>query len=58
MPVTPPGLACTGVECDVSNPAAVEALMEAAQQLLGGTDVVINNAGYSGSFQVWWGHPP
>lgn len=42
----------------MSNPAAVEALMEAAQQLLGGTDVVINNAGYSGSFQVWWGHPP
>ncbi|KAI3437866.1 hypothetical protein D9Q98_000312 [Chlorella vulgaris] len=41
-----------GMECDVSNPDSVEGLMDAASELVGGPiDVVINNAGYSGSFQ-------
>jgi NAD(P)-dependent dehydrogenase (short-subunit alcohol dehydrogenase family) len=41
------------MECDVSNPDSVEGLMDAASELVGGPiDVVINNAGYSGSFQV------
>ncbi len=39
--------------CDVSNPASVDAMMAAAMEQLGGrVDIVINNAGYSGSFQV------
>jgi len=40
-----------GVACDVSDAQAVEALVEATIEKLGGCDCWINNAGYSGSFQ-------
>ena len=41
-----------GVEVDVSSPASVARLASLAKDHLGGVDVWINNAGYSGSFQV------
>jgi NAD(P)-dependent dehydrogenase (short-subunit alcohol dehydrogenase family) len=41
-----------GVACNVSDPTAVEHLVRTATAVMGGMDVVINNAGYSGSFQV------
>ena len=48
-----------GVACDVSEPASVEQLVgEAAAALGGGIDVWVNNAGYSGSFQVSVGIQP
>ena len=36
----------------MSCPASVDRLVARAQAQLGGIDVVVNNAGYSGSFQV------
>jgi NAD(P)-dependent dehydrogenase (short-subunit alcohol dehydrogenase family) len=41
-----------GLDCDVSCPASVDRLVARAQAHLGAIDVVVNNAGYSGSFQV------
>ena len=41
-----------GTECDVSSPASVARLVASAKAKLGRVDVWINNAGYSGSFQV------
>lgn len=42
-----------GVACDVGDAASVDALVAAASSLLGGgIDCWVNNAGYSGSFQV------
>lgn len=41
-----------GIDCDVSNPASVARLASYAKSKLGRIDVWINNAGYSGSFQV------
>jgi len=41
-----------GVEVDVSSPASIARLASMANDHLGGVDVWINNAGYSGSFQV------
>ncbi len=35
----------------MSEPDSVDRLMPEAQMLLGHVDIVINNAGYSGSFQ-------
>ena len=37
---------------DVSSPASIARLASLAKDHLGGIDVWINNAGYSGSFQV------
>lgn len=52
-PVPATALCAAGLACDVSNPASVDAMMAAAMEQLGGrVDIVINNAGYSGSFQV------
>ena len=43
-----------GLCCDVTSPGSVARLASNATGLLGGKiDVWINNAGYSGSFQVW-----
>ena len=39
------GTECLAQPCDVADPAAVNALADAAQQAWGGADVVINNAG-------------
>ena len=41
-----------GIDCDVSNSASVARLASYAKSKLGRIDVWINNAGYSGSFQV------
>lgn len=41
-----------GVDCNVSSPASVHRLADAAVSALGSVDVWINNAGYSGSYQV------
>lgn len=46
------GVTIEGTECDVSSPASVARLAAHAQDKLGRIDVWINNAGYSGSFQV------
>lgn len=46
------GITIEGTECDVSSPASVSRLVSFAQAKLGRIDVWINNAGYSGSFQV------
>jgi hypothetical protein len=46
---------CADVEgfvADVGDPDSVEALAEAATRSMGGVDVWLNNAGYSGSFQA------
>ena len=41
-----------GQLCDVSNEAQVQALVAAAEEALGGTDVLINNAGLGGSRRI------
>ena len=41
-----------GVDCNVSSPANVHRLADAALSAMGSVDVWINNAGYSSSFQV------
>jgi NAD(P)-dependent dehydrogenase (short-subunit alcohol dehydrogenase family) len=45
-------VAPAGFDVDVSSPASVARLASLAKDHLGGIDVWINNAGYSGSFQV------
>lgn len=47
-----PNVVIEGTDCDVSSPASVARLMSYAQAKFGRIDVWINNAGYSGSFQV------
>ena len=47
-----PGVTVDGTECDVSSSASVARLAAYAKSKLGCVDVWINNAGYSGSFQV------
>jgi NAD(P)-dependent dehydrogenase (short-subunit alcohol dehydrogenase family) len=47
------GCSVVGLVCDVSSPASVARLAKAARLRLGVVDLWINNAGYSGSFQVW-----
>ena len=47
-----PGVSVHGIDCDVSNSASVSRLTAYAKSKLGCIDVWINNAGYSGSFQV------
>ena len=47
-----PDVVVEGTDCDVSNPARVARLASYAKSKLGRIDVWINNAGYSGSFQV------
>lgn len=42
-----------GIDCDVSSPASVQRLADGAASQMGSIDVWINNAGYSGSFQVF-----
>lgn len=42
-----------GIEFDASSPASVQRLMSAAASQMGSVDVWINNAGNSGTFQVW-----
>lgn len=39
-------------ECDVSDPAQVEALAAAAERALGGVDLLVNNAGVAASGQI------
>ena len=46
------GVTVHGVACDVSSPGSVARLGSVAGRILGRVDVWINNAGYSGSFQV------
>ncbi len=41
-----------GIDCEVSSPASVERLADAAQSQMGKIDVWVNNAGYSGTFKV------
>ena len=41
-----------GLECNVSSPGAVTRLANAAVSQMGSIDVWINNAGYSGRYQV------
>ena len=41
-----------GVNCDVSSPASVQRLADAAASQMGRIDVWVNNAGYSGTYQV------
>jgi NAD(P)-dependent dehydrogenase (short-subunit alcohol dehydrogenase family) len=41
-----------GVDCEVSSPASVQRLADAAVSQMGSVDVWINNAGYSGTYQV------
>lgn len=41
-----------GAACDVGDAASVSGLVARAQERLGTIDVWVNNAGYSGSFQV------
>jgi NAD(P)-dependent dehydrogenase (short-subunit alcohol dehydrogenase family) len=52
LPAASCSLPGAGLDCDVSCPASVDRLVARAQAQLGGIDVVVNNAGYSGSFQV------
>lgn len=53
MPQLRNGAQVYGVVCDVSEPESVAGVDSAARRLLGGrVDAWINNAGYSGSFQV------
>lgn len=47
-----PGVIVNGTDCDVSSSASVARLASYAKSKLGRIDVWINNAGYSGSFQV------
>ncbi|KAK9809547.1 hypothetical protein WJX73_000350 [Symbiochloris irregularis] len=42
-----------GIDCNVSSPAGVHRLADAAASALGSVDVWINNAGYSGSYQAF-----
>ena len=46
------GASVFGTACDVSDPQSIRKLAQEAQQRLGQIDVWINNAGYSGCFQV------
>lgn len=41
-----------GVDCEVSSPASVQRLADAAVSQMGSIDVWINNAGFSGTYQV------
>ena len=47
----------SGVDCEVASPASVQRLVDAALSQMGSIDVWVNNAGYSGSFQVLQGGP-
>ncbi len=47
-----PGVSVDGTDCHVSSSASVARLASYAKSKLGRIDVWINNAGYSGSFQV------
>jgi NAD(P)-dependent dehydrogenase (short-subunit alcohol dehydrogenase family) len=47
-----PGVWVSGVDCDVASPASVQRLADAATSQMGAVDVWVNNAGYSGSYQV------
>ena len=47
-----PDIQIFGQQCDVTSPAGVAYLTAYAESVLGTVDVWINNAGYSGSFQV------
>ena len=47
-----PGVNVSGTDCDISSSASVARLAAYAKSRLGRIDVWINNAGYSGSFQV------
>ena len=41
-----------GIDCDVTSPASVERLRDAAASQLGTVDIWINNAGCSGGFKA------
>jgi 3-oxoacyl-[acyl-carrier protein] reductase len=45
-------LGVTGIPCDVTNEESVQALIAAADEALGGIDILINNAGLGGTAQV------
>lgn len=47
------GIWIGGIDCDVSSPASVQRLADGAASQMGSIDVWINNAGFSGSFQVF-----
>lgn len=46
-----PGICIKGFDVDVSSPGSIARLASLAKNHLGGVDVWVNNAGYSGSFQ-------
>lgn len=46
------GAEAWAVRCDVREPAAVEALREAAEEHLGGVDILVNNAGIAPSAPI------
>ncbi len=50
------GRRSVALPCDVTDPAQVEAMADAAQESLGGVDIVVNNAGAGGSHK-FLGHP-
>jgi 3-oxoacyl-[acyl-carrier protein] reductase len=45
-------LGVAGVPCDVTDQASVDAMFEAASNVLGGIDVLVNNAGLGGSAKL------
>lgn len=45
------GTSIFGVVCDLCDPISLQAAADEAKALLGGVDVWLNNAGYSGSFK-------
>lgn len=46
------GVAAMGLACDVTDPASIQQVVDAAVHRFGGIDILINNAGTS------WGAPP
>jgi len=47
--ITESGGAAWGISCDVTDPASVDALVDAAEERLGHVDVLVNNAGIAHS---------